>query len=140
MRYVLLTKASRHSEAGIHASQESRAALEMFLQELDTAGILLTYEMLYPSNNGLQLTFPDPNGQPAMKSGPLNNAQELIAGYTVIQVESEEEAIAWARRMPDPNGYGEGSIELRRIQDPVVNNSHALAYGMENELKNQLGL
>ncbi|WP_280208876.1 YciI family protein [Brevibacillus sp. AY1] len=75
---------------------------------------------LHPSSNGLRLSYPNPGEKPVVTDGPFTETKELIAGFILIDVKSREEAIEWAMRMPDPQGYGEGQIELRQVYEPEL--------------------
>jgi hypothetical protein len=70
---------------------------------------------LHPSSNGIRFSFPKPGEKPVITDGPFMETKELIAGFILIDVESREEAVELAKRMPDPQGHGEGQIELRRV-------------------------
>jgi hypothetical protein len=67
------------------------------------------------SASGIRISYPEPGGKPKVVDGPFTEAKEMIAGYTLIEVKSREEAIEWALRMPDPHGFGQGEIELRQV-------------------------
>jgi len=140
MKFVLMTKATRHLEAGIPPSQASLDALKTYLQELEEAGILVATKQLYPSSSGLRISFPEPGGQPVLEWGPLSEVKELVSGFTLIEVNSEEEAFEWALRMPDPNGYGEGAFELRRVYEHSQGYADPLQQGLEYELRSQIGI
>ncbi|GED71685.1 dehydrogenase [Brevibacillus reuszeri] len=140
MKYVLMSKATRHLEAGIPPSQASTDALQDFLQELKEAGILVAAEQFYPSSSGLRMSFSKPGDRPVLTWGPLDEVKELVSSFTIIEVNSEEEAIEWALRMPDPNGYGEGIIELRRIYEQSSTFVDSLQQGLEHELRSQIGM
>ncbi len=77
---------------------------------LKKVGVLLAGDGLHPSSSGIRISYPDPDGKPKIMDGPFTDAKELIAGYTLIEVKSREEAIEWAVRMPDPHGFGQGEI------------------------------
>ncbi|MFS0723585.1 YciI family protein [Paenibacillus sp. 1P07SE] len=140
MRFILLTKASRHSEAGIRPSGKSLSATKAYYDELEAAGVLVAVEGFMPSSSGLRLSYPVPGHRPVLTPGPLHDVQELISGYVMIEVNSEDEAIAWALRMPDPNGYGEGAAELRRMQELPLNAGSPFQQTMEDELRLSIGL
>lgn len=70
---------------------------------------------LHPSSNGIRLSFPKPGDTPIVTEGPFAESNKLVAGFILIDVKSREEAIEWAMRMPDPQGHGEGQIELRQV-------------------------
>jgi hypothetical protein len=117
MRYMLMKRASRHSEAGVDSSRMSIDSWNAYQAELKDAGILLAAEQLQPSASGMRIAYPAPGALPVYTAGPWSKANETIAGYLLIDVASEQEAIEWAKRAPDPNGYGEGIMELRRIEE-----------------------
>ena len=140
MKYVMMTKVTRHYEAGIPPSQSSMDALQSYFHELEQAGILVATEQLYPSSSGLRMSFPKPGSRPVLEWGPISEVKELVSGFTLIEVSSEEEAIKWALRMPDPNGYGEGVIELRRVYDQSSTYADSFQQGLEYELRSQIGM
>ncbi|OXM14473.1 YciI family protein [Paenibacillus herberti] len=117
MRFMMIVKASTDSEAGVMPSQELIEAMQKYNEELVRAGVLLAADGLQPSSNGIRISYPEPGGKPKVIDGPFTESKEVIAGYTLIEVKSREEAIQWALRMPDPHGYGQGQIELRQVFD-----------------------
>lgn len=70
---------------------------------------------LHPSSHGIRISYPRPGEKPEVTEGPFTESKELTAGFILIDVNSMEEAIEWAIRMPDPQGHGEGQIELRQV-------------------------
>ncbi len=117
MLFMLIVKASKHSEAGISPSAELIEAMSQYNRDLLRAGVRVMAEGLQPSSNGMRLSFPEPGGKPVVTHGPFPEASGLISGFILIDVKSREEAIQWAMRMPDPIGYGEGQIELRQFYE-----------------------
>jgi hypothetical protein len=117
MRFMMIVKATKDSEAGVMPSQELLNAMMKYNEELVKAGVLVAAEGLHPSTSGIRISYPVPGGKPKVMDGPFTEAKELIAGFTLIEVRSREEAIEWAMRMPDPHGFGEGQIELRQVFD-----------------------
>ncbi|MCD9025721.1 YciI family protein [Cohnella silvisoli] len=115
MRFMMIVKATQDSEAGNKPSEELFAAMIRYNEELAKAGVLLAADGLHPSSSAIRVSYPEPGGKAKVIDGPFTEAKELIAGYTLIEVKSREEAIEWAMRMPDPNGFGEGQIELRQV-------------------------
>jgi hypothetical protein len=112
MRVMVLVKASAESEAGVMPSEELLAAMGRYNEELVKAGVMLAGEGLYPSTNGARIRF---SGEKRIVvDGPFAEVKELIAGYWIWQVASMEEAVAWARRCPNPT-EGESELELRQI-------------------------
>ncbi|WP_028778234.1 YciI family protein [Shimazuella kribbensis] len=117
MRFMLIVKATIDSEAGKMPSKELIDAMQKYNEELVKAGVLLAADGLQPSSNGIRISYPEPGGKPKIIDGPFTEAKEMIAGYTLIEVKSREEAIEWALRMPDPHGFGQGEIELRQVSE-----------------------
>jgi hypothetical protein len=107
-------------------------------EELVKAGVLLAADGLHPSSGSIRISYPEPGGKPKVIDGPFTESKELIAGYTLIEVKSREEAIEWAMRMPDPHGFGEGEIELRQVFEApeLMQNPEMLA--RENALREQM--
>jgi hypothetical protein len=114
MRFMMMVKASKDSEAGKMPSEELISAMGKYNEELMKAGVLLDLAGLQPSSKGVRIKFS--GGKRHVVDGPFTESKELIAGYWIIQVKSREEAIEWARRVPAPHGEGaEGEIELRQF-------------------------
>lgn len=112
MRFMMIVKANKDSEAGKKPSEELLSAMGKYNEELLQAGVLLDLAGLQPSSKGARIKF---SGEKrTVVDGPFTEAKELISGYWVIQVKSREEALEWARRAPNPYGEGqEGEIEVR---------------------------
>jgi hypothetical protein len=113
--YMLIVKASKNSEAGNLPIPELMEAMDRYNEDLVKAGVHVMAKGLHPSSNGIRLSFPKQGEKPVVTEGPFMETKELIAGFILIDVKSREEAIKWAMRMPDPQGYGEGQIELRQV-------------------------
>ena len=112
MRFMLLVKANKDTEAGILPSEELLAAMGKYNEELVKAGVLLAAEGLHPSSNGARVKF---SGEKrTVIDGPFTEAKELIAGFWLIQEKSKEEAIEWVKRCPNPTG-AESEIEIRQV-------------------------
>lgn len=119
MRFMIIVKATKHSEAGVRQSREFVEALSVYSEDLARAGVLLTSGKLLPSSSGLKISYPVAGGKPNVTAGPFTEVNGLTAAFLLLNVKSEEEAIEWAIRMPDPHGHGEGEIELRQLfEDP----------------------
>ena len=117
MRFMLILKSNKDSEAGKMPSEESIAAMVKYNQEQAKAGILVDAAGLYPSSkNGARIRFAT-GGKKTVIDGPFTESKELVAGYWIIQVKSLEEAIEWAKRSPfSPNGPDqETEIEVREF-------------------------
>ncbi|MCR8643794.1 YciI family protein [Paenibacillus sp. N1-5-1-14] len=117
MRFMMIVKATTDSEAGNMPSEELINAMQKYNEELVKAGVLLAADGLMPSTNAIRISYPESGGKGKIVDGPFTEAKEMIAGYTLIEVKSREEAIEWAKRMPDPHGNGQGEIELRQVYD-----------------------
>ena len=113
MLFMIIVKASKNSEAGNLPSQELREAMTKYNEELVKAGVRVMAKGLHPSSNGIRLSYPEEGGTPVVTDGPFSG--DVVAGFILIDVKSKEEAIEWAKRMPDPQGHGEGQIELRQV-------------------------
>jgi hypothetical protein len=112
---MMIVKATTDSEAGVKPTPELLEAMQKYNEELIKAGVFLAADGLQPSSSAIRISYPEPGGKPKVIDGPFTEAKEMIAGYTLIEVKSREEAIAWAMRMPDPHGFGQGEIELRQV-------------------------
>src|ERR1700741_2884466 len=113
MRFIMIVKANKDSEAGKMPSEELLSAIGKYNEELMKAGVLLDLAGLQPSSKGTRIKFS--GGKRTIIDGPFTETKELIAGYWIIQVKSREEAIEWAKRAPAPHEGGEGEIEVRQF-------------------------
>ena len=114
MRYMILVKANKDSEAGVRPSEELFAAMADYHEQLAKAGVLLDASGLQPSSKGWRVKYT--GGKRTVIDGPFTEAKELVAGYTMIQVKSKEEAVEWSRRFPNPTlDGGDCEIEVRQI-------------------------
>ncbi|MEV0803629.1 hypothetical protein E0H73_28405 [Kribbella pittospori] len=104
MRYMLLHKTNDNLEAGNPPDPEMLARADAVLEEMRQAGVLLVAEGLMPSARGARVTFPRP-GEPRVMDGPFTETKELVAGVSIIRVDSKQEAVQWALRFAeaDPN-------------------------------------
>ena len=113
MRFMMIVKASKKSEAGQMPSDELIAAMTKYNEELVKAGALIDASGLRPSSKGARVKF---SGEKrTVVDGPFAETKELIAGYWIIQAKSMAEAIAWATRAPNPSGNEESEIEIRQF-------------------------
>ena len=114
MRFMVIVKATPDSEAGLMPEEKLLAAMADYHEQLAQAGVLLDGSGLQPSSKGWRIRYS--GGQRQLIDGPFGETQELIAGYTVIQVRSREEALEWTRRFPAPMGeLKDGEIEVRQL-------------------------
>lgn len=114
MRFMMIVKATKDSEAGKMPGEELIAAMGNYNEQLAKAGILLDAAGLQASSKGWRVKF-SPDGQKTVVDGPFAESKELIAGYWIIQVKSREEAIEWAKRAPSPHPGHETDIEVRQF-------------------------
>jgi hypothetical protein len=117
MRYMIIVRATPMSEAGIIPDDpELMADMAAFHEELARAGVLLDASGLQPSSKGWRLRYGA--ARPVLVDGPFAETKELIAGYTVVQVRSPEEALEWSRRFPRPFPEGvDCEVEVRRLYE-----------------------
>nr|WP_276310890.1 YciI family protein [Paenibacillus paeoniae] len=137
---MLMMKATGYYEAGLQGSREQCEARIAFKENLEEAGVFQSAEELLPSSSGLRVVFPPGGGAPAMQSGPFLPEQEWIAGYTVIDVNTEEEALKWVLRMPLPPGQGEHVVEIRRLEAMKDVALDARVQALRADLQDQLSL
>ncbi len=113
MRFMIIRKADKNTEAGVLPDENLLAAMGQYNEELVNAGIMLAGEGLQPSAKGARVKFS--GGKPSVTDGPFSETKELIAGFTMIEVRSMEEAIEWVKRWPAEDGNGEVEIEIRKV-------------------------
>jgi hypothetical protein len=116
MRFIVLMKANKDSEAGIMPSQALLEAMGKYNEELVKAGVMLAADGLHASSRGARLRFS--GGKATVTDGPFAETKELIAGYWLWQVKSKEEAIEWLKRGPWASGSSE-TAELERRLGPL---------------------
>ncbi len=107
MRFMVLVKADKRSEAGVMPTDAELAAMGKFNEELVRAGVMLAGDGLHPTSKAVRVKFPEKK----VIDGPFTESKELVAGYWIWQVKSKEEAIEWLKRAPFP----EGEVEIRQI-------------------------
>src|SRR4026207_705877 len=100
MRFMVMVKATKDSEAGVMPSTELLTAMGKYNEELVKAGVMLAGEGLHPSSKGARVRFS--GDERTVIDGPFAETKELIAGYWIWQVKSKEEAIEWLKRCPNP--------------------------------------
>jgi hypothetical protein len=116
MRFMIIVKASPASEAGARPSEAMLTAVATYHEQLAQAGVLLDGSGLHPSCEGWRVHWR--NGQRVVTDGPFSATKELIAGYTLIQVRSREEALEWTRRFPrPPDTEADAEIEVRQMSE-----------------------
>ncbi|HUL64963.1 MAG TPA: YciI family protein [Burkholderiaceae bacterium] len=112
MRFMVIVKASKASEAGQMPSQKLLAAMGKYNEELAKAGIMLAGEGLHPSSKGVRVRFS--GSKRTVIDGPFAETKELVAGFWLWQVRSKEEAIEWLKRCPNPHDE-ETEVEIRQV-------------------------
>lgn len=113
MRFMVLIKATKDSEAGVMPDQKLLEDMGKFNEELVKAGVMLGGEGLQPSSKGARIKFT--GATRTVIDGPFPETKELIAGYWIWQVKSKEEAIEWVKRCPNPMPNVESEIEIRQV-------------------------
>jgi hypothetical protein len=112
MRFMVIVKADKNSEAGVMPSEKLLAEMGKYNEELAKAGVMLAGEGLHPSSKGARVRFS--GDKRTVIDGPFTETKELIAGFWMFQVKSKEEAIEWVKRCPNPH-EGESEIEIRQV-------------------------
>jgi len=112
MRFLILIKASKDSEAGVLPDEKLLTEMGQFNEELVKAGVMLAGEGLQPSSKGARVKFS--GAKRTVIDGPFAETKELIAGFWLWQVKSRQEAIEWVKRIPNPTG-DEGEVEIRQV-------------------------
>ncbi len=113
MRFMILVKATKNSEAGAMPSQELLAAMMKYNEDLVNAGIMLAGEGLQPSSKGARVKFS--GSKRSVTDGPFAETKELVAGFWLWRCKSKEEAIEWVKRCPNPMPGEESEIEIRQV-------------------------
>ena len=109
MRFMVIVKADRSSEAGVMPDEKMLTAMAKFNDDLNKAGVLLAGDGLHPSSRGARVKFD--GARRTVTDGPFAETKELVAGFWIIQVKSREEALEWMKRAP----FREGEVELRQV-------------------------
>lgn len=112
MRFMIIVKATEESEAGVMPEEDLIAEMATYHEELAEAGALVDASGLKPTSEGWRVTYS--GGGWSVTDGPFPETKDLIAGYTIIEVESREEAREWSRRFPNPSP-SDGEIEVRPL-------------------------
>ena len=113
MRFMVIVKADKDSEAGVMPSEKLLADMGKYNEELAKAGVLLAGEGLQPSSKGARVRFS--GAKRTVIDGPFAETKELVAGFWLWQVKSKEEAIEWVKRCPNPFPGTESEIEIRQV-------------------------
>jgi hypothetical protein len=113
MRFMVIVKATKSSEAGVLPDQKLLAEMGKYNEELAKAGVMLAGEGLQPSSKGARVRFS--GSKRTVIDGPFSETKELIAGFWLWQVRSKEEAIEWLKRAPNPSPGTESEVEIRQV-------------------------
>ncbi|MDB5816262.1 MAG: hypothetical protein JWN23_3379 [Rhodocyclales bacterium] len=113
MRFMIIVKASKDSEAGVMPSEKLLTDMGKYNEELVNAGIMLAGEGLQPSSKGARVRFV--GDKRVVTEGPFSETHQLIAGFWIWKVKSKEEALEWAKRCPNPMPGTEAELEIRQI-------------------------
>ena len=114
MRFMVMGT-TNESEPAVPPTPEAIAAMQKYNEELAKAGVLLAAEGLAPSSKGARVKFS--GDKRTVIDGPFTETKELIAGFTIIEVKSLEEAIEWVKRAPNVSRNGEAEVEIRKLMD-----------------------
>ena len=119
MRFIVMVKATKDSEAGVMPSEEGLAAMAKFNEEMVKAGVMLDGNGLQASSKGARVRFAagklgDTGNKRSVIDGPFAETKELVAGYWILQCKSLAEAVAWIKRCPNPHNE-ESEIEIRQL-------------------------
>jgi hypothetical protein len=112
MRFMIIIKANERSEAGVMPSDRVITEMGAYNEELVKAGVMLAAEGLHPSSRGARVR--SVNGKLSVIDGPFAEAKELIAGFWILQLRNIDEAIAWVKRVPNPDNE-DWEIEIRQV-------------------------
>jgi hypothetical protein len=113
MRFMVIVKADRNSEAGVMPSEQLLTEMGKYNEELAKAGVMLAGEGLHPSSRGKRVRLAGSNR--TVIDGPFTETKELIAGFWLIQAKSMDEAVEWVKRAPNPSPGTESEIEIRQV-------------------------
>src|SRR6266446_9531382 len=116
MRFMVIVKANKDSEAGVMPTEALLTEMGKFNEELVKAGVMLAGEGLHASSKGARVKFS--GGKTTVIDGPFTEAKELVAGFWLWEVKSKEEAIEWVKRCPAPM-EGDSEIEIRQVFEPA---------------------
>lgn len=115
MRFMVMVMATKESEGGVPPTAEEYAAMQKYNAELAKAGVLLAAEGLTASSKGARVKFS--GDKRTVVDGPFTETKEIIAGFSILEVKSREEAIEWVKRAPNVFPNGEAEIEIRKVMD-----------------------
>jgi hypothetical protein len=112
---MIIRKGDSETEAGLMPSEELLSAMGRYNEEMVKAGVMIEGSGLQPTAKGARVKFS--GGKPTVTDGPFAESKELIAGYSIIQVKSKEEAVEWVKRWPVEDAHGNANIEIRQLYE-----------------------
>ena len=115
MRFMIIRKADQETEAAVMPDEALIVAMTQYNEALIKAGVMLDGQGLKPSSAGARVKFR--GGRPSVVDGPFAETKELVAGFTMIDVKSRDEALEWMKRWPVEDGHGEVELELRQVYE-----------------------
>ena len=115
MRFMIIRKADKETEAGALPTTQLMTDMLNYNQELANAGMLLDGMGLQPTSKGFRVKFS--SGKPKVTDGPFTEAKELIAGFTLVQAKSKEEVLEWVKRWPASDANGNAELEVRQVYE-----------------------
>ena len=113
MRFMIIRRADKETESGVMPAEHVFADMMRYNEEMVKAGVMLAGEGLQPSAKGARVKFS--KGKPTVIDGPFTETKELIAGFSMIEVGSKEEAIEWVKKWPASDANGEVELEIRQV-------------------------
>jgi len=113
MRFMILRMADAETEAMVMPSEALLRDMGNYMEEMHKAGVLISGDGLHPSSKATRIEFKA--GKPTLTDGPFTETKELIAGFSMINVKSKEEALEWVKRWPVSDGHGNVRLELRQV-------------------------
>ncbi len=136
MRFMIIRKADGETEAGAKPSQDLIRDMLNYHEQLAKSGVLLGGDGLMPSSRGARVRFT--GGKPRITDGPFSEAKELIAGFTLIQAKSKEEALEWVKRWPASDGHGNVELEVRQLYELEDFDADPALKAQEERVRRQL--
>lgn len=119
MLFMIIVKASKNSEGNQFPNMKLQLEMDLYNEALEAAGVKVMAKGLHPSANAMRISFKNQGESPIVTHGPFDGQcdtpNNIIAGFFLLDVATKEEAVAWAMKCPDPQGDGEGEIELRQV-------------------------
>ncbi|OZB97628.1 YciI family protein [Paenibacillus sp. XY044] len=138
MRFMLVVRSNGYSEAGISRTRRFEDAMAEYRKSLAQAGVLLAAEELQPSTSGVRIRLAGKGGNPEVDPGPFPMDHRLIAGFVVIEAATAAEAVEWAMKMPMPEGYGDGEVDVRELRERAWDDRDPRIQALEADLQDQI--